>query len=576
MKPEQPSRHTQKSSQEQEDAHLSLDDLVMLIIVQCHESLASEDFGKLLAVQRRIEGFQRRVEAECHVSHSLRLIALQMSSRISFEMDDHQKAEDDLNKAIQLAAVHSSSSERDEYLSALRMSKAHLMVTLKRPGEALGILGLALENSEHLPARRVTIMLEMARIHMMAGRSHECESLIERASFEVPTDLDEDLRGELVDAYAHAGAREVCDGRFQAGADLMQVGLKYLLASSSDRGEKIEQLVAAIAQAYEKGGAFELASTRWKEALTRATERLGAEHDTTVDFRRSYASSLIEFDSRSFEQAETLLLYNYTIAEKQGDPEAIAVSAFVLSKMRQQRGIYGEAVKGLQELLDNYGTSMSPRSRIGVLNELSGLRAQCGQITEAVRALESALEEAEQLCTPEGVSLQVLVLGKLANLLSSEDPQRARCVLERCYALLDNIPHGSEPVSYDELRLVSLDIEGKDADIAEMTRVISARLEDFDGHDGHSQIETQAYFVTMKAKLCDRADKPDEAHELFEEARELLEQHCRTRTILYGQVLTNLLQRIPKDDPRAEEYRKTVEAIVSEMRNTRRELGEFD
>jgi Rad3-related DNA helicase len=80
----------------------------------------------------------------------------------------------------------------------------------------------------------------------------------------------------------------------------------------------------------------------------------------------------------------------------------------------------------------------------------------------------------------------------------------------------------------------------------------------------------------MKAKLCDRADKPDEAHELFEEARELLEQHCRTRTILYGQVLTNLLQRIPKDDPRAEEYRKTVEAIVSEMRNTRRELGEFD
>jgi hypothetical protein len=207
---------------------------------------------------------------------------------------------------------------------------------------------------------------------------------------------------------------------------------------------------------------------------------------------------------------------------------------------------------------------------------MADILVECGLSDKATSMLEGALQETKQLSGPGAIVAQIALLASMANLLSNKDPQKARDALNQCYDLLVDLPAGVEPVSMKELRLVSLSLDGEDANAKEGESVASQRLDEFERESGDSDVAHRVQLMLAKARYHQQCDKTDSALALLEQSKSLLEQRFRNHTTLYGAVLLNLAELLPPGDPQADECRGKAEQIFQKVRDALRNWGEVD
>jgi tetratricopeptide (TPR) repeat protein len=487
--------------------------------------------------------------------------ALQIASELAFQLDDWQKAEDCLTRAIQITVANVPTDPSDNILCGLQMRKARLMSVLGRPEEALVLWKAALGHVREDPAGSAAILIQIARTHLAAGRPGEYANLMRQVFSELPRNPNNELVHQLAFVFADAGSDELNDGRFESAIGMWQTCIDYLRVLPNDNRESIEAALINSADCLSKLGRLDSANQKRQEALAVAAARLGEDHGRVMNIRDALAFGLLESEIYSFEKAESLLDQNLAFAKRHGQADGIAEAVLSLAKAHRQRGKYDEAVEGVREILRVYDGEVGPRMRVKMLREMSSILSECGLPDAAAKKLNDALKEAKQLPGPSGLVAQIGLLAGIANLLAEKDPEDARRALTECYDLLVELPAGVEPVSMKELQLLSLILNGEDGSAKEGESITSKRLEELEREAGHSGVMHRVHLLREKAQYQKQAGDTNGAIELLLKSKSLLEQRFRHQTTLYGAVVSELADLLPPGNANADEYREKAEQI---------------
>jgi hypothetical protein len=207
---------------------------------------------------------------------------------------------------------------------------------------------------------------------------------------------------------------------------------------------------------------------------------------------------------------------------------------------------------------------------------MSEILAECGFSDNAAKTLLAALPETERLSDQGRVATQVGIFARIANQLANSDRDAARQALHRCYDLLVELPAGVEPVSTKELRLLSLALDGEDANMEAGESVAGKRLEEFEHANGHTEVTHRVHLMLAKAQYQAQNGDTDSALELLEKSKSLLEERFRDQTTLYGGVVSALADLLPDDHPSVDQYRNKAEQIFQRVRDAFGTLGDDD
>jgi tetratricopeptide (TPR) repeat protein len=515
-----------------------------------------------------------RVETECAPDHPLRRRALVELSHVLARLEDYEKADEALIKAIQLAAVHGQASGGEGDLNELRMIRADLMHDLGRTEEAIALSALVLDDTEHSVPQRAASYIILAQAHMAVGRIQEYSSFMQLA-YAAAQSAPREFAGELVAIFVEGGNREVQAGRFLAAAGLFQLAIAHMRESFDEDVERIARLEMYVAEQYDRAGMFSEADRARARVLREMSNKLGKDAMLVMDIREELALGMVGHSGGRFEYAEQMLVENVEIAQESLDPDLLMRTQLALSKAYSSRGMYADTLKILREAHQQLSEDVDPEVRIRVLREFGGCLAECGAAEEAEMLFRQAVEEARFLPGPDGIVTEVSVLSSLAGIIATKDPEEARSVMQKCRDLLDELPPSYEPVSRLDLNLVSHGINDDSAGPHAVEADATLRLASLQQEYGESFPFERASLMVQKAGAPMKAYDLNGAREELEEAKSLLERRALTQTSLFGMVLSMLSETLPPGDPMVLEYHQQVDEIMGRVNQARAELDNW-
>lgn len=512
--------------------------------------------------EKLIECAIEEADRFCAKNHSLRAITRKALADLAFLQKNYSGAAEILDTAIHIVAASPESPTRNEQLSAYLMHKADLYNELGRVTEAHSLWKSAMEFMAGDPSGICCAYLGTARSWHIAGDMHQYAVHMTLAASQTSKASTPAEQYEVLAALRHGAIKEAEKGRFAEAYQLLKVVLQGFTTLTPTDPDDISATVLLAATMSERAGNFDTSLQLRRHLLTETIRLKGEASVEVISLRNGIARVLCE--RGQFEAAEVLLTKNLAQAKQFGDTTVIVQAGLALVTAYREQGMYQDAATLVASIAKEYQNSLDIFNAINLLQIQAACRADYGDVEKATQLIDSALDKATEIEGPYGLMAQATLHTIRASLFTDYDREKAQESLETLEETLTHLPPGQEPLSSNEIKILSARINEDTCSSTITGKAIKEELKYLSTEFGTSKNLKRADLMFLLARF-QRKDDPEAALETLEQARILLEEHKRTTTTIYGAILRELSEMLPPEEPRAAEYERIAELLLNKI-----------